>query len=79
MPSYINLNRCPKQAVLFTSPLPIKNAFALPLFCLSIVGLVFQYRGIFVDVDTIALHGDIVLVIQGSEAVYYFFANALAK
>jgi hypothetical protein len=47
----------------------MKKAFALPLFFLSIAGLVLQNIGIFIVVDAIAVLGSFVLVMQGGVAV----------
>jgi hypothetical protein len=47
----------------------MKKAFALPLFLLSIAGLVLQNIDIFVLVDAIAVLGSVVLVMQGGIAV----------
>jgi hypothetical protein len=55
--------------VLGSIALLMKKALALPLFLLSIAGLVLQNIGIFVVVDAIAVLGSIVLVMQGGIAV----------
>jgi len=47
----------------------MKKAFALPLFFLSIAGLVLQNIGIFIVVDAIAVLGSVVLVMQSGVAV----------
>ena len=57
----------------------MKKAWAVPLFALSIVGLVVQNIGIFIIVDAIAVLGNTVLFMQGGVAIIAIGLLLLAR
>ena len=57
----------------------IKKSFAIPLFILSIIGLVLQNIGLFVIVDATAVMGNSVLIMQAGVAVIALGLLFLAK